>query len=135
MRQRHRFPRRGRDRHVLDIGGGALPETVDERLGDRRILVAPVDRAAHVGDHHRGAAFDQQGGNRGADSARAAGHDGDPSGQRTRRGHRAASCQMRAAMSTTRASLARWSSGLTGLPMTALENPHCGLTARRSSGT
>ena len=39
------------------------------------------------------------------------------------------------AVSTTRASFCCWSSCVIRLPTTEVENPHCGLIARRSIGT
>jgi hypothetical protein len=43
--------------------------------------------------------------------------------------------QTRRAGSTTRLSFRSWSAGLMAFPITELEKPHCGLTAKRSRDT
>ena len=43
--------------------------------------------------------------------------------------------QTRRAVSTTSLNFRSWSAGVTAFPITELEKPHCGLSAKRSRGT
>src|SRR3972149_5047859 len=49
--------------------------------------------------------------------------------------HAVSSPQTRRAVSTTSLSFCSWSAGVMAFPITELEKPHCGLTAKRSRGT